>query len=459
VSDLESFFDASTIAVIGASRDPGKIGHSILRNFTEGKYGGTIYPVNPKADEILGHTAYESVKDTPEDVEHAIIAVPPAVANTVVQECVEEGVPAVTVVTAGYEEIGEKGAERQEELEQILDGSDTRLLGPNCLGIWDAYTGMDTLFLPEFKLERPPQGSIALISQSGATGSSVMDMAAEMDIGFSRFISYGNQADVTETDLLEWLAEDDDTEAIAVYMEGAKHGREFYERVKSYSGEKPIIVLKGGKSDGGSDAASSHTGSLAGSYQVYQGAFRQTGIVEAETVEQLFDKARALAYENPPEGGRVAVITNGGGYGVLTADAIDASALELASFTDETKAELDDVIPDYGNLKNPLDVIGDADPERFERALKIASQDPNVDCVLSISLLQPATMDSKIVETLSNFNDSFEKPMVACMVGGEYTNLHLKNLEHQKVPTFKAPERAVKALEGLLTYGSWKEQN
>jgi acetyl coenzyme A synthetase (ADP forming)-like protein len=457
MSNSNYFFNPSNVAIIGASREPGKIGHIILRNFQEGLYDGNVFPVNPDADEILGYECYSSVKEIPETVEHAVVSVPPGIANAVVKQCVDEHIPAVTIVTAGYEEIGDEGQQRQEELEQIIEGSDTRILGPNCLGIWDAYSGMDTLFLPDHKLERPPKGSIALISQSGSVGSSVMDMAADMGIGISKFVSYGNQADVSETELIEWLANDEETEAIAAYIEGAKDGEEFFSRVKDVT-DKPVVILKAGKSTSGSAAASSHTGSLAGSYRVYRGAFRQMGVVEAETVDQLFDLSRALAYEKPPEGMNVAVITNGGGYGVIAADSVEREDMELTSFTDETKEKLEDVLPSYGKPNNPLDVIGDADPERYEQALKIAAKDPKVDCVLSICLLQPGPMDADILEVLTSFNDSFDKPMVACMVGGEYTDIHLKSLEHHRVPTFPTPERAIRALKGLYEYGQWKNR-
>lgn len=453
---IDKLFNPETVAIIGASREEGKVGHTVLRNFVEGGFSGEVYGVNPKTDKVLGKKCYDSIKDIPEKIDHAIISVPPKVANKVVEQAVKEEIPFVTLITAGYKEIGEKGEKREEELKEKLEGEDTRLLGPNCLGVWDAYSKVDTLFLPDYKLERPPKGSIAIISQSGSFGSSTLDKAAEIGIGVSRFVSYGNQADITETDLLEWLAEDEETEAIAAYIEGVKDGRKFYEKAKELAEEKPIIVFKAGKSESGSDAASSHTGSLAGSYQVYQGAFKQSGVVEAGDVEEFFDITRELAYENPPEGNKVAVITNGGGYGVSAADHIDESDLEVAEFTEETKEKLKDILPDYGSPNNPIDVIGDADAERYEKALEIVSEDPNVDMLMPIVLLQTITMDSGIVEVLKEFNNELDKPLAASMVGGDYTNLHLQNLEHNQVPTFRTPKRAVKALEGLYQY---KERN
>lgn len=459
LQDLDAFFDPDTVAVIGASREDGKIGHTILENFVNGPYDGTIVPINPKAEEIEGLRCYPDVGSYDGSIDHAVIAVPPAIANDVLRDCIDAGVPTVTIVTAGYEEIGAAGEQRQAELEELVSGTNTRILGPNCLGIWDAYSGVDTLFLPDTKLDRPPQGSIALISQSGSFGAAIMDMGAEMEIGFSRFISYGNQADVTETELARWLAQDDETEAIAVYMEGAHDGREMYDRLKEISLDIPIVIYKAGKSEGGSAAASSHTGSLAGSYSVYQGAFRQSGVVEAAGVEQLFDLSRALAYEDTADGDRVAVVTNGGGFGVAAADYVEDHGLELASFTDTTKERLEGILPGYATAHNPLDVIGDADPERYREALEIAADDPNVDAVLSLVLLQPATMGDAIIDHLQDFKDEYDKPLVSCMVGGEYTGERLRELEHHHVPTFPTPGRAVAAMHALREHGRWESRS
>lgn len=455
VKNLDNFFEPESVAIIGASNTAGKVGHTILRNFKGSDFDGDVYPVNPSHDDILGFRCYDSLKEVPENVDQAIVTVPVKIANEIVKECVEQGVPAVTMITSGYEEVGDEGLKRQKELEKIIEGTDTRLLGPNCIGVWDAFSGTDTLFFTNLKLQRPPKGSIALVSQSGAVGGSVLDKAGEIGIGFSRFVSYGNQLDVSEADLIEWLSYDDETEAIAAYIEGVDDGERFYKVLEDVSYRKPVIILKSGKSEKGSKAASSHTGSLAGSYQVYKGMFQQLGVIEAESIDQLFDKSTIMAYENPPDGKNVAVITNGGGHGVLSADMIESNGLELAEFSDETEEKLDEIMPDYGNVNNPLDVIGDADIDRYRKALEVIAKDPNVDSILAIVLLQLGTMDSDIIEVFTHFNDTHDKPMVSCMMGGEYTYLHMKNLEHNKVPTFTTPERAVSALKGLCEYGEW----
>lgn len=452
---LDSFFDPETVAIIGASRDGDKIGHSIMRNFVESRFDGDVIPVNPNADEVLGRESHDSVLDIDGDIDLAVVSIPAGIANDAIAECVEAGVDSVIVITSGYREIGGEGEERQEELEEIVDGSDTRLLGPNCLGIYDAFSGVDTLFLPSYKLKRPPAGNIAIITQSGAFGSTVMDLLAEMEVGISRFVSYGNQADVTDLEVLEWLADDEKTDAVAVYMEGVSDGEAFLDRARDVTDDMPVIALKGGKSGSGKGAVSSHTGSLAGQYEVYQGVFRQTRVLEADGIEQLFDYTRALAYNPPMPGRRVGVVTNGGGFGVLAADALEERGLELAEFSDRTKQQLQEVVPDYGTVGNPLDLIGDAGTERYEQALNILVEDDGIDGLIVIPLLQPLPLDSDVIDTVVNVNEEFQKPLVVCMTGGEYTHLHRNNLEKNGVAAYSAPDRAADAMAALHQYGDW----
>lgn len=457
--DLDAFFDPGNVAIIGASRDGDKIGHTIMRNFVENRFFGKIYPVNPNADEIMGYSCFDTVQNIDDDVELAVVSVPATIANDVIQDCVDADVDAVIVITSGYEEIGEDGMDRADELQEMLDGSDTRLLGPNCLGVWDAYSGVDTLFLPSYKLKRPPQGDVAIITQSGAFGSTMMDLLADMSVGVSRFISYGNQADVTERELLQWLQDDDKTDAVAVYMEGVSDGEAFVEQAAQVTDDMPVVTLKSGKHDSGQQAISSHTGSLAGSYNVYRGVFKQTGVVEATTTERLFDYTRALAYNQSLDGDRIAVVTNGGGYGVLTADALEERGLTLASFADDTADALQDIVPSYGNVTNPLDLIGDADADRYDAALEHVIHDDNVDGVIVIPLMQPLPLESDVVDTVINVSEETEKPVVACMTGGQYTELHRKNLEQNGIAAYTAPERAADAMQALYQYGEWTRRD
>jgi len=455
---IDALFTPDTIAVIGASRDGDKIGHSVMRNIVENRFAGQIIPVNPNADEVLGREAYNSVKDIPADVDLAVIAVPAGIANEAVTDCIAANVSSVIIISSGYKEIGETGKNRSDELQELLNGTDTRVLGPNCLGVWDAYSGVDTLFLPSYKLQRPPKGDIAIISQSGAFGSTLMDMLAEMEVGISRFISYGNQADITDIELLEWLQDDDETAAVAVYMEGVSDGEQFIETAKQVTPEMPIITLKAGKHDAGKQAVSSHTGSLAGSYDVYNGVFKQTGVIEATTVNKLYDYTRALAHNPVLDGKQIAVVTNGGGFGVLTADAIVQTGLEMADFSAETREALADVMPDHGTVGNPLDLIGDADAERYEEALGVLQSADEVDGVIVIPLLQPLPLNSAVVDTIINFREDYDKPVVACMTGSQFTELHMKNLERNNVPAYAAPTRAAGAMHALYRYGEWQRR-
>ncbi len=454
---LEEFFEPESMAVVGASKTVGKVGNTVLKNLEE-KFNGKIYPVNPKYDEINGLECYESVENIEEVPDNVVIAVPAKIANKVVKQCVELEVPTITMLTSGYEEIGERGEELQEELEGYLEDSSTRMIGPNCLGIWDGHSGIDSMFLPGYKIEEPSKGGIALISQSGAVGSAVLDRAASEGVGISKFVSYGNQLDVSETELIEYLEKDENTDAVAVYMEGAKDGRNFLEKTREISKEMPVVVLKAGKTEKGSEAAESHTGSLAGNYRVYRGAFSQAGVVEAEKNEELIDYAKTLAKLEKPGGNRVAVVTNGGGFGVLSTDSIEKTSLELAEFSEETTEKLEESMKDYGNVSNPLDLIGDATPEDYKKALDVISEAEEVDMILVISLMQTEQMGSEFVDILEDIKNNSDKPVVGSTLGGDYTELHKTYLEEAGIPMFSYPEEAVKSLEKLFRYHEWKDK-
>ncbi len=456
VKNIEYLFEPHSIAVIGASNNPKKFGHLVLSNLIQNNFKGKIYPVNLKEKEILGFKSYTSVKKIPGKVDLAVVVVPPHVSNNVVKECIEKKIKAVIIITSGYKEIGGIGIERERELENLVKNTNTRVLGPNCLGIWDAFSGVDTLFLPEYKLKRPSPGSIAIISQSGAFGSVILDMASDQNIGISRFISYGNATDISETELLEYLEKDKKTRAVVAYIEGVKNGRKFLEALKKTSMKKPVIVLKAGKSEKGSKAATSHTGSLAGSYSVYKGVLKQFGAIEAENIEELFDFAKAVTYTFPLKSRKVAIVTNGGGFGVLSTDQIEKNKLELPEFEEKTKNELKKILPDYATVHNPLDVIGDADSERYRKALKILKKDNNIDGFLIVTLLQTGPMDSQIIDVLVDFKNSCKKPFVVCFAGGEYVKLHAQDMEENEIPTYTSPKRAARALRALFEYGNWR---
>ncbi len=447
---LEPFFNPENVAVIGASKDPHKFGHIILRNFRENGFDGDIYPVNPSEDEILGYTAYESVKDIPEQVDLAVIVVPPQVCNQVMQECVDAEVKAAVIITAGYKEIGEKGEKREQELKEIIASGETRVIGPNCVGVWRPYAKVDTLFMPEYKLQRPEAGSVALVSQSGAFASALMDWNAESGIGLSAFVSYGNQIDVSEVEIIDYLSRDERTNAVSCYIEGVKHGELFLEKMRDITKRTPVIVYKAGKSQKGSQAAASHTGSLAGAYNVYHGVFKQKKIIEAESIEQILDFSRGLVYnEQGMQGKNVAVITNGGGFGVISSDALASCGLNLAELPNSVQDELREVLPFFAATKNPVDVVGDATPKRYSDVLNILKDDENIDAFLLITLLQPVTLTSEIVDVLVDFKQACDKPLTVVMSGSEYTTVHASALEKEGIPVYPTPERAAATLRAL----------
>lgn len=448
---MDYFFEPRSVAVIGASRNPKKIGHVILRNFIEGGFRGKVYPINPKAEEMFGMRCYPSVMKVQGNVELGVVSVPAPLVPKVLDECGRKGVKAVIIISGGFGEVGNK--ELEEDCLKIIRRYRMRVVGPNCVGVVDPSSQVDTFFLPRYKLERPKEGSVAFISQSGALGSVVLDWMAMKGYKISKFVSYGNAIDVDEADLIEYLSEDEKTNVICCYFEGLRHGRKFFETLKKVSRKKPVIILKGGTTQEGGHAASSHTGSLAGSREVHDAAFRQAGGIQAQSLEELFDFARVLANQPRPKGKRVQVITDGGGFGVLTTDWIVGNKLELASMDKKSVAELRKRFPPYVVIKNPLDLTGDATVERYRLAMDAAIRDPNVDMIAVIALFQIPTLTADITDVISAAAGRSTKPLIVIASGGRFTEVLKKTLEDSGVPTFSYPESAVKALWALHEFG------
>jgi len=445
---LDYFFSPKTVAVIGASRNPKKVGHVIFRNFFEGKFPGRVYPVNPSAKEILGKQCYPNILKIKEKLDMAIITIPAPMVPKALEECGKKKIPAAIIISAGFSEIGNTTLENK--LKQIAKKHKIRLLGTNCLGVFDPSTGVDTLFLPRFKLERPKQGNIAFISQSGATLSVIMDFMGMKNYKVSKCISYGNATDIDEADLIEYLASDPATKVICVYFEGVREGRKFFNVAKKISGKKPIIALKGGTTPGGSNATLSHTGSLAGESRIYDAAFKQAGIIKAGDLEQIFDFARVFSTQPVPKGPRVQIITDGGGYGVLAADWINKNNLQLAQMNSKTLAALKKKLPPRVVLKNPIDLTGDADTERYRLAIRTALKDPGVDMLAIILLFQVPTLTGDVIGVITESHG--KKPIVVISGGGKYTEALKKPLEDLGIPTFSYPEHAIASLRALYEY-------
>ena len=447
---LDSFFNAQSIAVIGVSRDPNKVGHVIFRNFIDGGYKGKIFVVNPNAESILNYHAYASILDIPEKIELAIIAVPAESVPKALEECGKKKIKNVIVVIAGFKEVGNHKLEKK--LEDVIKKYKLRVIGPNALGVFDAYSKIDSLFLPRFRMSRPKEGVISFVCQSGAIGSSVVDLATAEGYGFAKFISYGNAVDVDETDLIEYLGNDEKTKVICLYIEAVKDGRRFLEVCKKVSKKKPIIAIKGGVTEAGAKATLSHTGSLAGSAEIYFGAFKQAGIIHAENLEDMFDFAKILEKCIPPKDGKLMIITNGGGYGILAVDASAKNGTELAELSKETKKELRKQLPPIINIENPLDLVGDATSGRYRICIDACMKDKNVDVLLIIVLVQTPLIATDIVDVLIEANDLKKKPIVVVSAGGEYTEVMKRNLEENRIPTYTYPEDAVRAVQKLVKY-------
>lgn len=448
---LDYFFRPKSVAVIGASRNPKKVGHVILRNFIEGKFAGKIYPINPNAEEMFGLKSYSSVLDVPGNIDLAVVCIPAAIVPRGLDECGRKGVKSVIIISGGFKEVGNKALE--EDCYKIIKKHGMRGLGPNCIGIFDPYSEVDTFFLPRYKLERPGEGNIAFISQSGALGSVVLDWMAMKNYKISKFISYGNAMDVDEADLIEYLAEDPLTTVICAYFEGVKQGRKFYEIAKRVSKKKPIIVLKGGITSEGTSAVSSHTGSLAGEYEIFSAAMRQSGVITAANLEEIFDFARVLATQPKPKGNRVQVITDGGGFGVLATDWIINNGLRLAQMKKETVRALKKEYPPHVVVKNPLDLTGDATVERYRLAMEAAAKDDNVDMMAVIALFQIPTLTAEITDVVSAVAGKCNKPLIVIAAGGRFTEVLKKSIEDFGTPTFSYPEKAAKALSALYEFG------
>ncbi len=450
---LDAFFKPKSVAVIGASRESRKFGHVIFKNFAGSEFEGKTYPINPKADNIMGSKVYPSLQEIPDEIDLAVIAIPAPLVSSAVDECIAKNVKASVIISGGFKEASEKGAKLEQEIKEKIAGTNLRIIGPNCIGVYDPFSHVDTLFLPTYRLKRPKLGSIAFITQSGAFGSAVLDWASSQDIGISKFISIGNKVDVDEVDLLDYLADDPLTTCITVYVESIDRGREFLKTTSKVTEKKPVVVLKGGTTPEGASAALSHTGSLAGAANVYKGAFEQAGAIQATRVDELFDYARALAYQPTPKTQTdVAIITNGGGFGVISTDEASRLGIKLANLNLDTIKVLKEKLPEYAIARNPLDLVGDADADRYRMALNTVSTDANVGIILVIVLPQTSYIESDVVDAITEAQVTYGKPIVVCSIGGDFTRILIEMLEEEHIPTYETPERAVNAINALLTY-------
>jgi len=450
---FESFFNPSSVTVIGASHTPGKVGYDVVKNLIEGDYEGHIYPVNPKGGEVLGLTCYPSVGDIGGEVELAIISIPAQFVLDAVEQCARKGIRAVIIISAGFKESGKEGARLEQQLAERCSREGIRCIGPNCLGVMSPVSHLNA----SFGATMPQPGNIAFFSQSGALGTAILDVAVGEDIGMSRFISYGNKADVDETDLIEVLGDDDQTDVILGYVESINDGRKFMDVAARVTRKKPVVIFKSGRTSAGARAASSHTGSLAGADSAYEAAFKQCGVFRPATVQEFFDLARAFAAKKLPPGNAVAVVTNAGGPGIIATDAIENSRLVMASLSEKTQQTLSQQLPPQANFRNPVDVLGDAKADRYRLALDAVARDDSVSSILTILTPQTSTEVEKTVEAVVEAAKGTRKPILTAFMGSMSVRLSWRMLDHRGIPNFTQPDQAVKALEALYTFSEWRK--
>uniref|UniRef100_UPI002ADE7390 acetate--CoA ligase family protein n=1 Tax=Bellilinea sp. TaxID=2838785 RepID=UPI002ADE7390 len=445
---LRPFFAPQGVAIIGASAAPNKLSYGILRNMTLYGYAGQVAPVNPKADQILGLKCYPEIAAVPDPVELAVIVLPAPVIPATLEACGQRGIRSVIIISGGFKEVGEEGAALEKQILEIAARYQMRLIGPNCVGTLDLYSGLNTTFIQGV----PEKGSIGFISQSGAVGGGVVDYIRNKWIGFSNFASLGNEADLTETDLIEYLSQDEHTRVIAVYVEMIRDGQRFMQVARRVTPHKPIVLLKAGRTSAGARAVSSHTGSLAGSHAAYRAVFQQSGVIEAETVSDLFDISMALAHQPLPKGNRVAIITNAGGPAALLSDSLAEHGLQIADLQEETRTVLRGRLNPAAQVANPIDMLGGAEPPEYEFALQLALADPNVDAAVVILVPQALVNPVEVAEKIIQVSASRQKPVLTCFMGEWSIEKARQRLHTSGIPMYVFPEIPGRVLGAMLQY-------
>ncbi|MCL5959031.1 MAG: acetate--CoA ligase family protein [Chloroflexi bacterium] len=451
---LEMFFAPKSVAVIGASHDKTKLGYVVLNNILQYGYKGKVYAVNPKVGEILGLKVYPTIAAIPEPVDLAVVVIPAQFVVGVIEEAGQKGVKGAVIISAGFRETGSEGLRREREVIKAAKKHNVRLLGPNVLGIIDTISCLNA----SFAAGMPERGEIAFMSQSGALCTAVLDIALAERVGFSRFVSLGNKADVNEISLLETWDEDPYSKVIMAYLEGITDGQAFIEVARRVTKSTPVIAIKSGTTEGGTRAVSSHTGTLAGSERAYEAAFNQSGVIRATSIEDLFDFSTAFAYQPVVKGDHVAIVTNAGGPGIMATDALEYAGLSLASFNKETIEHLHTHLPPTANIYNPVDVIGDAGADRYAHAMRAVLADENVAGLLVLVAPQAMTPIVEVARTVVDIAGEFDKPVFGCFMGEQVVQPGIKILRENRIPNYRFPERAVAAMKAMAKYRRWLER-
>jgi acetyl coenzyme A synthetase (ADP forming)-like protein len=477
IKQLDAFFNPCSVAVVGATKKINKAGHVIFKNFVEnshrGVFKGQIFPVNPNEQSILGFQSYPSIKNVPETVELAVIVVPAHIVPAIMKDAATKNVKDIVIISSGFGEVGNH--ELESEVVAIAKKAGIRVLGPNCLGVYDSKTGVDMLFLPETKIlttgdevvatPRPIPGNIAIVTQSGAFGVSALDYLTGRQIGVSKFVSFGNKCDVTETEMLDYLLYDDATKAILLYVEDIKSGRDFIRVATEVAKKKPIVAIKAGRTAAGARAAASHTGAIAGSDQIYSAVFEQTGILRAKDMEEFFDAGKALTMQPPAAGKNVAIITDAGGPGIMAVDECELNGLIVKRFSEKTTQKFEKLkeegkLPKFATNLNPVDITGSGTSEMFETAADILFKDPEVNGIIILGLHHTPALQEDYIDRVAKIAGQHEKPIVACDIGETEMALFTRfRFDKLGIPSYSSPEDAARAMNALVRYGLFLEKH
>jgi acyl-CoA synthetase (NDP forming) len=477
IQKLDAFFNPRSVAVIGATKKEGKAGAVIFKNFATNKlrgvFKGELYPINPKEADILGFKCYETLSKVPGDVDLIVVIVPSVAVPGVLEEAGGKNVKAAVIISAGFKEVGNHALEDQ--VVAVAKKYGIRVLGPNCLGVFYAKTGVDSLFLPEIKTlstgkevvatPRPMSGNIAMITQSGAFGSAALDYLTGRQMGVSKFVSFGNKCDTSESDILEYLLYDKETDVVLLYLEDVKSGKDFLKVAKKVSLKKPIVVIKSGKSEAGARAAASHTGAIAGADKIYDAAFEKTGVIRAKNMNEFFDIGKALAMMKPCLGSNIGILTDAGGPGVMCVDECEIVGLTVNKFSEPTLKKFEALKENGSILKisathNPVDLTGSVVDDQFVAAADLMFQEPTISGIIFLGLHHMPGLQEKYIAGVAEVAAKYNKPIVACDIGETEMALYTRSrFDRLGIPAYSSPEDAAHAMKALLVYGSFLQKN
>ena len=473
IKQMGTFFNPKSVAVVGASKKIYKAGHVIFKNFAENKrrgvFKGELYPVNPHETHILGYKTYPSLAKIHEEIELVVIVVPAVAVLSVMKDAAAKSVKVAVIITAGFSEIGK--TELENAVVSVANEANIRILGPNCLGVYDISTGVDMLFLPETKVlttgdefiatPRPMAGHLAMITQSGAFGVAALDYLSGMQMGVSKFVSFGNKCDVAEAEMLEYFLHDDETWVILLYAEAIEAGREFMKAAEKVTKRKPIVALKSGRTKAGARAAASHTGAIAGSDKIYDAAFAQVGVIRVKDMEEFFDVGKAFTFQPPAAGNSIGILTDAGGPSVMAVDECELRGLMVKTLSDEVlekfeKLKREGGLPKFATHLNPVDITGSATSEMFELSARILLDAPEVDGLIVLGLHHTPALQEDFVDRIANLAKSYTKPVVACDIGETEMALFIRSrFEKLGIPAYSTPEDAARAMTALVYYGEY----